>query len=186
MVILRGICKCRSAGPCPRFLSPLSPAQLIACMAEGCSKMGLKSWECLIKPLSLQTLRQAVPSLLSILNSSALILHGIKELMCLPEGNVFARLLKGRGMWYKGSSRGVYSKFLLGRGDRMSIFITVEVSLMQRGPDLSAPTSKAFPIQAMQNPDITQKMKYKSRVGSIKAQAVCSGGIFLGLSPQWG
>ena len=107
MVILGGIGKCKGAGLCPHFLSPLSQAQPIAYLAEGCSKMGIESWErraqgYRIQPLSLQTLHQAVPSSRPILNPSALILHGIKELLCFnPEGNIFPWLLKGRGVWDK-------------------------------------------------------------------------------------
>lgn len=105
MAILREICKSNDAGLCPHFLSPLSQAQLIVYMAEGCSKMGVESWELRargfqIQPLSLQTLHQAVPSSLPILNSSVLILHSTKELLSLvPEGNILPWLLKSRGIW---------------------------------------------------------------------------------------
>lgn len=94
MVILGGICKSKSAGLYRRFLGPLSQAQLIAYVAEGCSKMGIESWELRaqgyqIQPLNVQTLHQAVPSSIPTLNSSVSILHGIKELLCfLPERNI--------------------------------------------------------------------------------------------------
>lgn len=52
---------------------------------------------------------------------------------------------------------------------------------MQRGPGLAVPIAKAFSIQPMQNPGITQKMN-----ASIKAQAMCPGGSFPCLSPEWG
>lgn len=45
MAVLREICKSKGAELCPHFLSPLSHAQLIVYMAEGCSKMGIESWE---------------------------------------------------------------------------------------------------------------------------------------------
>lgn len=107
MVILGGTCKCKGADLCPRFLSPLSPAQPILYVAEGCSKMGIESWEhkargYRIQPLSLQTLHQAVPCSLPILNSSASILHSVKELLCfLPEENILPWLLKGRDVLSK-------------------------------------------------------------------------------------
>lgn len=105
MAILREICKSYDAGLCPHFLSPLSQAQLIVYVAGGCSKMGVESWELRargfqIQLLSLQTLHQAVPSSLPILNSSVLILHSTKELLSLvPEGNILPWLLKSRGIW---------------------------------------------------------------------------------------
>lgn len=44
---------------------------------------------------------------------------------------------------------------------------------MQKRPDLSTLTGKAFPVQASQNPGITQKIN-----GSVKAQVMCPGGRF--------
>lgn len=108
IAILREICKSSDAGLCPHFLSPLSQAQLIVYVAEGCYKMGIESIESgelgargfPIQPLSLQTLHQAVPSSLPILNSSASILHSTKELLSLvPERNILPWLLKSRGIW---------------------------------------------------------------------------------------
>lgn len=107
MAVLREICTSNSAGLCPRFLSPLSQAQLTVYIAEGCSKMdieSIESWELRaqryqIQLLSLQTLHQAVPSSLAILNSSASILHSTKELLSLvPERNILPWLLKRRSI----------------------------------------------------------------------------------------
>ena len=87
--------------------APLTGTADCVRLAEGCSKMGIESWELRargyrIQLLSLQKLHQAVPSSLPILNSSALILHGIKELLCFLQGrNILPWLLKGRGIWYK-------------------------------------------------------------------------------------
>lgn len=108
MAVLREICKSSSAGLCPHFLSPLSQSQLIVYMAESCSKMGIESVESKelraqgyqIQLLSLQTLHQAVPSSLPILNSCASILHSTKELLSLvPERTILPWLLKSRGIW---------------------------------------------------------------------------------------
>lgn len=97
MAILREICKSNSAGLCPHFVSPLSQAQLIVYMEEGCSKTGIESiesWELRaqgyqIQLLSLLTFHQAVPSSLPILNSSSSILHSTKELLSLaPERSI--------------------------------------------------------------------------------------------------
>lgn len=134
MAVLGGICKSKGAGLCPRFLSPLSQAQPITYVAEGCSKMGIESWEhraqgYRIQSLSLQTLHQAFASSLPILNSSASILHGIKEL--LPERNSLPWLLKGRGVWYKGRLKST-CLFQVPPGQR---FQGVQIYYVARCPD---------------------------------------------------
>lgn len=122
--------------------------------------------------LSLQTLHQAVPSSLPILNSSASILHSTKELLCLPEGNIFSQLLKSPGVCYKHRLK-LRCLFQVPPMQRLQDVITFGGVLMQRGPDLSALAGKAFPVQALQNPGITWKID-----GSVKAQVMCPGGRF--------
>lgn len=51
---------------------------------------------------------------------------------------------------------------------------------MKGGPCLAAVIAKVFSVQAMKNPVIPQKTN-----GSIKAQAMCPGGNFPCLSPEW-
>lgn len=188
MAILGGISKCKGAGLCRRFLGRLSQAQLIAYVAEGCSKMGIESWErrargYRIQLLSLQTLHQAVPWSLPILNSSASILHGVKELECfLPEKNIFPWLLKGREVLYKDrlKSRRLFQVPPVQRLHDVHIYFVVRCP-DAGGAGFAAPIAKVFSIQAMQNPGITQKMN-----GNIRAQAMCPGGSFPCFSPDWG